>query len=100
MREQQFKNWLLKKGCKPNTINNNVSCCLRIEYVYGSLDDIIALNRVDELRDELTYSKDDERFAIPPKHKIDIPVGNIRNITGQLKSSLNNYVRFYKSQQY
>lgn len=96
-----FKDWLVReKGLNATTATSRVSNLKRIEKYYGNIDIIIQKNLINNLLEELSYSKEDEYLNRPPAHKIPIN-GNKRdsiyNGTATLKQALELYLQFLES---
>lgn len=94
MNRDSFYRWLKTiKKYDQRTCNARISNCQRIENYYGDLDEIYAKDKLENLKKELIYSRQEYRDGIPPKHKIPID-GDIYNGTATLRSALNLYLEF------
>lgn len=87
MREMQFSNWLgLNRGLRPQTVNSRINNCKRIEEFEGALDAQYDKDRLAGLIERLTYSREDDQYNKPQRHKVPID-GNIYNGSATLKSA-------------
>lgn len=92
MKEKEFYEWL-KTGYEENTAHSRMSNCLTVCTYEGDLDEHFAKDKCKNLIERLSYSTDDERHNLPPKHNIPIN-GNIRNGSATLKQAVTLYMKF------
>lgn len=60
MREAEFREWLEEQGYDPNTVNAQLGRVKRLSTHYGDLEKL-GESGIEALRNELAYSRDDER---------------------------------------
>lgn len=87
-----YKDWLRAQEYADNTIAAQLHRVGKVESAYGSLDDLIASGRYDDLIGELSYSVQDERSGRPNPSRISFE-GDIRS---NLQSYRNAVVRYRK----
>lgn len=90
MREA-FRTWLQGLQVLQSTRDTQWGDAARLERLYGDLDALFDADRFASLKQELTYSKDDERAGRPNPSKIDID--------GDLYANLSHYrgtVKYYE----
>ncbi|MDE6228465.1 MAG: hypothetical protein K2M40_01605 [Muribaculaceae bacterium] len=96
-----FKTWLVtQKGLNESTATSRVSNIKRIEKYYGNIQTLIQKGLVNNLLDELSYTKEDERNNLPPSHKIPIngtKKDSIFNGSATLKQALELFIKFYET---
>ena len=96
MREQAFRNWLLKsRGV--GTVTSRLSNCRVVERWEGDLNEHFKRDRLNHLIARLTYSKDDEKANRPARHKIPID-GNVYNGTATYKAAVSLYKQFLEEE--
>jgi hypothetical protein len=94
MRLEEFKEWLQDKYIDvPTTVNNRISNCKLVEKYYNNLDTHFSTDKCKSLIEDFTYSTENERQNLPPKHIIPID-GNIRTGSATLKQAVKLYVEF------
>lgn len=94
MRLEEFKEWLQDKYIGvPTTVNNRISNCKLVEKYYTDLDLHFTTDKCKSIIEDLSYSTENERQNLPPKHLIPID-GNIRNGSATLKQAVKLYVEF------
>lgn len=90
----QFESYLRDvRGLSENSIRSRTSDCDRLAYYEGDLDAHFNGDGMEDLLARLTYSTDDQRRGLPPRHRVPIN-GNIRNGTATLKSAATLYWKF------
>ncbi len=97
MPSESFKQWLAKKSYSENTRNTYLGDLSRLEKHYGDLDQAYDADGFASLRNQLAYSKDDERAGRPNPAKFVID-GNLYSNLGSYKAKLAVYERFRKDQ--
>ncbi|MRM86605.1 hypothetical protein D1Z97_01150 [Riemerella anatipestifer] len=95
MELQKFKLWLEFKGKSKKTIQNRISNCKNVERYEGCLDKHYANDYGAIILYKLSYSAEDERNNLIPKHSVTIN-GKIRTGTATLKQAVKLYID-YKS---
>lgn len=95
MNVKRFKLWLEFNGKPRNTIQNRISNCRNVESNEGDLDQHYANDYGLSILDKLSYSVEDERTNLVPKHNIIIN-GNIRTGSSTLKQAVTLYMNFKK----
>lgn len=93
MKREEFREWLIDCGYRPNVVNSRVTNCETVCTYEGDLDDFFDIDRCESLIQRLNYTTDDERNNRPAKHKIPIN-GNQRTGSATLKQAVNLYVKF------
>lgn len=91
-----YRQWLIAQEYSDNTITAQLHRVSKVESAYGSLDNIFADGRYEQLISELTYSVADERTGRPNPSKI-IFEGNIRNNLQSYKNAVVRYRKFLAS---
>ena len=98
MREEGFKDWLVTvHGLNERTARNRLSNSRRVEAHEGDLDRHWEEDELVDLIDRLTYSRQDQRDARRPRHRIQID-GDIYNGTATLKQAVVRYREFRSSE--
>ena len=97
MHRQEFKEWLRNSGFKPNVVNSRAGNCETVCVYEGDLDVLFEKDKCKDLLNRLSYSKEDERFNRPTKHKIPIN-GNKYNGSATLKQAVSLYVKFLNNE--
>lgn len=93
-----YLKWLLNsKGLKRATCLSRVSNCATVERYEGDLDAFYEQDRLAGLLERLTYTTDDERHDVDPRHCVPIK-GNVRRSTATMKSAVTLYRDFRDSQ--
>lgn len=95
MNVKKFKLWLEFNGKPRSTIQNRISNCRNVENYEGDLDQHFANDYGLSILDKLSYSTEDERNNLAPKHNITIN-GNIRTGSATLKQAVTLYMNFKK----
>lgn len=86
--------WLLgSKGLKRATCSSRVSNCAKVERFEGDLDKYYEQDRLAGLIERLSYTTQDEREGVAPKHAVEVS-GNMRKMTATLKSAVVLYRDF------
>lgn len=94
----QFESYLRDvRGLSENSIRSRTSDCDRLAYYEGDLDAHFNGDGMEDLLARLTYSTDDQRRGLPPRHRVPIN-GNIRNGTATLKSAATLYWKFRRQE--
>lgn len=93
MREDKFKAWLGAQGYNDATVVMQVNRARRISQSYGDLDELFRSGGLQELQQELAYSKEDERAQKPNPAKFPID-GNIYNNMATYRKTLDYYRQF------
>ena len=85
MNLQEFKIWLDEEnGSDFRTIQSRISNCRTVENYEGDLDEHYAKDNGMSLLERLSYSTEDQRNGLEPKHKIQIN-GDVRTGSATLK---------------
>lgn len=97
MKAEEFRNWLesgnIQKIKSKNTIDSRVSACRKIEKSKYDLESEYKKDSGKGLIQLLTYSKEDFRKNLRPKHRIEIN-GDFYTGTATLKRSAKLYFLF------
>ena len=100
MRTNEFRKWLQHgyRGLHGNrldklTINLRTANCERVDRYEGDLDQHAANDGMVKLLSRLTYSTEDQRRGMQPRHCVPID-GDVRNGSSTLKSAVNLYRQF------
>ena len=100
MRTNEFRKWLQHgyRGMHGNrldklTINLRTANCERVDRYEGDLDQHAANDGMVKLLSRLTYSTEDQRRGMQPRHCVPID-GDVRNGSSTLKSAVNLYRQF------
>ena len=81
------------RGLAESTIRSRTANCGRLTQYEGDLDGHFDRDGMEELLARLTYSTDDQRRGLPPRHRVPID-GDIRDGTATLKSAAKLYREF------
>ena len=92
MRLSAFKSWLSERY-SANSVNVSSSSAKRVEDAYGDLDIHYSNGTLDELIEQLRYTKQDEREGKPNPTKLNIG-GNPYNVLNNFRSALKYYQAF------
>ena len=90
MQQGEFKRYLQDSGLN----SDNMSRCGRIERFEGDLDKHFEKDGMKDLLVRLSYSTDEQRRGMRPKHNVPIHKGDTRKVTATLKSAANCYLSF------
>ena len=89
-----FKTWLVEEyGLQESAAISRAANISTIERYYGDIDALVKNGGAQNLLNELSYSKQDERNAVPQKHKVPIH-GNIYNGSATLRQAVSRYIEF------
>lgn len=97
MQRQEFLDWLKEQGYKPAVANSRAGNCETVCVYEEDLDVLFEKDKCADLLDRLSYSKEDERFNRPTRHKIPIN-GNKYNGSATLKQAVKLYVKFLSNE--
>ena len=94
MRKDEFARYLREvRGQGESTVGTFLSRCVRLEKWEGDLDVHFGRDGMKDLIDRLTYSAEDERQGLQPRH--DVPIrGDRRKISAALKTAASAYRDF------
>ncbi len=93
MREEEYRQWLIKKEYKDTVISARISNARNIERYYGDLDKKIIDKSYQEMIRELEYSTQDERENRTNTSRIQFN-GNIRENLAMYKQAARLYLKF------
>jgi len=93
MREAEFRAWLEARDYEDATIVMQINRVRRIEQSYGNLDALLENGGLEELQQELTYSKADERAQKPNPAKFPVN-GNVYNNMATYRKTIDYYRQF------
>lgn len=93
MREAEFRAWLEAQNYEDATIVMQINRVRRIEHSYGDLDALIEKGGLEELQQELAYSKADERAEKPNPAKFPVN-GNVYNNMATYRKTIDYYRQF------
>lgn len=88
-----YKKWLEQRGYKDVTVKNQISRVKRVERGYGDLDECFEDDRLQNVINELKYSKEDERQNRPNPSKIRFK-GNILKNLASYRNATERYCKF------
>lgn len=95
--KSEFRIWLIEKlEQSESTANSRVANIRTVERHYGDLDELFQKGKAQNLLDDLSYSKEDERNGLPQKHMIPTH-GNIYNVSATWKQAVKKYIEFYRA---
>ena len=91
---REFESYLRDvRGLSDDTIRSRTANCDRLAHYEGDLDAHFDNDGMAGLLARLTYSTNDQREGLPPRHRVPIN-GDVRNGTATLKSAATLYVKF------
>ena len=88
-----YKKWLEQQGYSDVTVKNQISFVKRVERGYGDLDERFEDDRLQNVINELKYSKEDERQNRPNPSKIRFK-GNILKNLASYRNATERYCKF------
>lgn len=92
MRDEDFREWLVKRGGATGTVRAYVTDARRVEKRYDDLDALYAKDRLEELIKLLRYTAEDERDGKPNPSKIEIR-GKLTSLAGY-RNAVKRYQEF------
>ena len=94
MQRDEFQRYLREvRGQGESTVGTFLSRCVRLEKWEGDLDALFDRDRMEDLIDRLTYSAEDERQGLQPRHNVPIR-GDRRKTSAALKTAASAYRDF------
>ena len=91
---REFESYLRDvRGLSDDTIRSRTANCDRLAHYEGDLDAHFDNDGMAGLLSRLTYSTNDQREGLPPRHRVPIN-GDVRNGTATLKSAATLFMKF------
>lgn len=91
--KQKYREWLERQRYSDGTVKTQIYRAKKVEECYGDLDGHYENDRLQNMINELKYSKEDERRKKPNPSKIRFK-GNIRKSLASYRSATERYRRF------
>ena len=98
MKTQEFISWLITQGRKKESAKARANNCETVCRYEGDLDELYAKDQCRDLLARLSYSVQDEKANVPPRHRIPID-GNLYNGTSTYRTAVNSYIKFLEGKQ-
>lgn len=93
MKEAEFRAWMESNGHSPSTQSTQATDAKRLEAHYGDLDEAFDTDRLEGLRSQLRYSKEDERAGRDNPAMFPIN-GDLYGNLSHYRSTLTYYAKF------
>lgn len=93
MKKSTYKKWLEQQGYSDVTVKNQISFVKKVERYYEDLDERFEDDRLQNVINELKYSKEDERQNRPNPSKIRFK-GNILKNLASYRNATERYCKF------
>ena len=93
MRTDEYRDWLERGNLAASSIDTLVSDARRVERHYGDLDEVYAVDRLEEVIGELRYSAEDKRTNAPNPSRLSID-GDLYKTLPAYRAAVRKYCEY------